>query len=102
MQMKYRLVLQWPTRWSWSFSRLISVGEKLEGELGNLGVVDGHGMGSEMSIFVDTDDPKTAFERALVIHGWWKRRNLKAGYRDFEEEEYTPIYTRVLDRFSVI
>jgi len=101
--MKYQLILQWPTRWNWGFNRLVSMEEKLERRLGNFGVVDGHDMGSgEMNIFIDTDDPKAAFERAVLILGWWEKRNLKAGYRDFEEDEYTAIYPDGLDRFSVI
>ena len=69
-----------------------------------MGIIDGHDFGSgEMNIFVHTDDPKSAFERVRALIGsdvaW---QGVQAGYRDFEEEEYIPIFSPGLKTFSVI
>lgn len=85
------------------YDRLLSIEETIRNRLGDLGVVDGHDIGSsEMSVFVHTDEPKRAFDRAIKLLG--SRRDLqelKAGDRDFDEDEYVAIYPKGLDSFSV-
>jgi hypothetical protein len=61
----------------------------IEDGLGDIGIVDGHDFGSgEMNIFVHTDKPKSAFEKIIAFPAVRKNvQELKAGYRDFEEDE---------------
>jgi len=66
--------------------------------------LDGHDFGSgEMNVFVHTDNPKPAFEIIKSLLAFKEHmRELKAGYRDFEEDIYTPIYPEGLKKFSVV
>lgn len=102
--MKYQLVLQLPSVSDADFDRLVSLEETIENGLGELGIVDGHDIGSgEMNIFIHTDEPILAFEKAKQLLGPRDDlRALKAGYRDFDEDEYIAIYPKGLDHFSVI
>lgn len=102
--MKFQHVLQLPVKSEEEFDRLLLVEEAIEGGSGDLGNVDGHDFGSgEMNIFIHTDDPIPAFEKAISLIGSSSSLDrLKAGYRDFEEDEYTPIYPKGLQHFSVI
>jgi len=101
--MKYQLVLQFPSASEADYDRLLSMEQAIENGLGELGIVDGHDIGSgEMNIFIHTDKPVLAFERAKHLLGAKDDlRELKAGYRDFDEDEYTAIYPKGLDHFSV-
>jgi len=56
-----------------------------------------------MNVFVHTDNPKPAFEIIKSLLAFKEHmRELKAGYRDFEEDIYTPIYPEGLKKFSVV
>jgi hypothetical protein len=85
------------------YDRLLALEEEIQRGLGDLGEVDGHDIGSgEMNIFIHTDDPQSAFQRAKVLlRGKDALEQLKAGYRDFDEDDYVPIYPKGLARFSV-
>jgi hypothetical protein len=101
---KYQLVLQWPTSWLMGYNQLVGIEELLIKWLGELGDVDGHDIGSgEMNIFIFSDNPSAAFDRALDL---LKRRRgirkLRAGYRGLEDDEYTPIYPEGLKHFCLI
>jgi hypothetical protein len=82
---------------------MIAIEETITTGLGDLGIVDGHDIGSsEMNVFIHTNDPKLAFERAkALLAGRNDLHELTAGYRDFNEDEYTPIYPKGLKHFSV-
>ncbi len=55
-----------------------------------------------MNIFIHTDSPKSAFEKIKTLLAVGKNmRELKAGYRDFEEDDYKPIYPKGLKSFSI-
>jgi len=102
--MKYQLVLQWPTVSEADYHRLISLEDMIEDGLGDSGILDGHDFGSgEMNVFIHTDDPKSAFEKIKALPAVIKNlQELKAGYRDFEEDDYTAIFPDGLKQFSVI
>ncbi len=102
--MKYQLVLQLPSVSDADLDRLLSLEETIENGLGELGIVDGHDIGcGEMNIFIHTDEPIPAFERAKHLLGSeGVLRELKAGYRGFDEEEYIAIFPKGLDHFSVV
>ena len=101
--MKYQLVLQWPTSLFRGYDQLIALEDAVTADIGDLGTVDGHDMGSgKMNIFIFTDQPERAFERVKSIPRVARnRRKPKAGYRALDEDEYTPIYPEGLTRFSV-
>jgi len=73
-------------------------------DLGDIGIVDGHDFGSgEMNVFVHTDSPKLAFEKIRsFLSAGGNMREMKAGFRAFEEDNYTAVYPKGLKRFSVI
>jgi hypothetical protein len=102
--MRYQLVLQWPTVSQADYDRLISLEEMIEDGLGEIGFVDGQDFGSgEMNIFVHTDKPKSACEKIIALPAVRQHlQELKAGYRDFEEDEYTAAYPDGLKQFTVI
>jgi len=102
--MKYQLVLQWPGVSTADYDRLISLEEAIRDGLGDIDIVDGHGFGSGgMNIFIHTDNPKSAFEKIKTLLAVGKNmRELKTGYRDFEEDDYKPIYPKGLKSFSGI
>jgi hypothetical protein len=102
--MKYQLVLQWPAVSEADFDRLISLEELIADGLGDIGIVDGHDFGSgEMNVFVHTDNPKPAFEKIKTLLSVGENmREMKAGYRNFEEDDYTAIYPEGLKQSSVI
>jgi hypothetical protein len=72
--------------------------------LGGIGIVDGHDMGSgEMNMFIHTTSPQSALEKAVsLINGQYGLNQLKAGYSDFDPDDYVPIYPMGLKRFSVV
>jgi hypothetical protein len=102
--MKYQLVLQWPAISETDFDRLTSLEELIEDGLRDVGILDGHDFGSgEMNVFVHTDKPKAAFEKIKSLLAAGENiRELKAGYRDFKEDNYTAIYPEGLKKFSII
>ncbi len=72
--------------------------------LGDLGIVDGHDCGSgEMNLFIDTDEPSSAFARALsLIKGRECLNHMAAGYRSFDDDEYIAIFTEGNKSFCVL
>lgn len=103
--MKYQLVLQWPSSSSPAeYDHLIALEQTIRSGLDERDIVDGHDIGAgEMNIFIHTDDPKSAFERAKLLLGSADDLSrLKAGYRDFGEDQYIPLFPNGLKRFSVI
>lgn len=102
--MKYQLVLQWPNTSGFDYDRLIELEDILNQGLGGAGIVDGHDLGSgEMNIFIHTNSPQSAFEKAIsLIKGQDGLNQLKAGYRDFDRDEYVPIHPIGLKQFSAV
>ena len=102
--MRYQLVLQLPFNSKADHDFLMELEETITDGLGNSGIVDGHDWGSgEMNIFIHTDEPTLAFERAyFLIQGKTGLEQLTAGYRDFDEaDDYVPVYPTGCKRFSV-
>jgi hypothetical protein len=103
--MDYQLVLQFSTSSSLSdYGLLISLEDAIIASIGDYGTVDGHDMGSgEMNIFLFTENPKLAFERIKMIPSVAKRMSdMKVGYREVGEDEYTPLYPEGLQQFAVV
>jgi hypothetical protein len=102
--MKYQLVLQLPCRSSIEdYDYLIELEEAIMEGLGDMGIVDGHDYGAgEMNVFIHTDEPATAFEKVRsILNGRSGLEQLKAGYRDFDEDDYIAIYPIGLEQFTV-
>lgn len=87
--MKYQLVLQFPLSEDVDFNALIEFETRLSFELGSDHVVDGHDLGTgEMNVFVRTDSPELAFEKAIVVLGAPLSSTVKAAYRAIDSETY--------------
>ena len=55
-----------------------------------------------MNIFVRTIEPRLAFEKIrILLSRQLPREEMKAGYRSFEDDGYTPIYPPGLEQLSV-
>jgi len=88
--MKYQLVLQFPVTENFDFDALIELETKLTFELGRDHDVDGHDFGSgEMNIFIHTNSPNDAFEKAIVLLGDQFASTLKAAYRLVGSDQFT-------------
>jgi len=80
--MKYQLVLQFPITENFDFDAIIELETKLTFELGSEHGVDGHDFGSaEMNLFINTNNPDDAFEKAIVLVNDQFASTLKAAYR---------------------
>jgi len=101
--MKYQLVLQWPAPSIKDYDEMIRIEGALIGALGDFALVDGHDMGSgERNIFLVTDDPTQAFEKArYVLQSEHALDGLKAAFRVFAEDDYTILWPPGLASFSV-
>lgn len=102
--MAYQLVLQFPFTSPSDYDKLIELENAITSQIGGLGKVDGHDAGaSEMNIFIYTDDPIAAFERACVASVPEEMlANMKAAFRDRGAEEFTVIYPNGLTRFKIL
>ena len=83
---------------------MISLEESIRAGIGDFASVDGHDIGSgEMNIFLFTEKPKLAFERIKVMPSVANHMsNMKVGYREVAEHEYTPLYPEGLLQFAVV
>jgi hypothetical protein len=100
---KYQLVLQFTAEESTDFDELVAVEEKLVEHLNGLALVDGRDFGmTEFNIFVLTDNPAEAFERAQsVIRNEPVRYNMRAAYRLIHSEGNVILWPPNLAEFSV-
>jgi len=101
--MKYQLVVQFDARTLQDFDGLLQLEESIEGEIGELGIVDGHDFGSEQfNIFVLTDAPQIAFERILkVANNLAVTEGMCAAYRKMDNEDFTILWPGGLSEFVV-
>ena len=87
--MQFQLVLQFPGQYIADFDALIELEDALIITLDDAHLVDGHDFGSEeMNIFILTDDPRAAFEKAYAVVAPELRSALRAAFRRLEAEEY--------------
>jgi hypothetical protein len=103
LRFKYQLVIQFDaTDDEADHDKLLELEESVIANIGKLGEVDGHDIGSgECNIFVHTNDAQKAFEaiRELVSTGL---PNMRAAYRQFKKETFVPLWPRGLKKFGVI
>jgi len=101
--MKYQLVLQFPATSQSDFERLVALEQRLERESGDSSNVDGHDFGSgEFNIFVLTDDPMTAFEKAIAItKSEALNYDMRVAYRELSGENFVILWPPDLAEFTV-
>jgi hypothetical protein len=100
---KFLLVIQVPLGSTGDFDRLIEAEERIDALLGELGQVDGHDAGSgEGNIFIFTDEPTLAFQKALPCLDERYRDLAKAAYREAEGETFSILWPPGLKEFRVI
>lgn len=99
--MKYQLVLQAQSSSRETFEDMVALEERLSGVLGDLGVVDGHDVGSgEVNIFILTDRPTAAFE--LIRREMPEVLSpLRVAYRHLDSDEFSVLYPAGLRAFVV-
>ena len=103
--MEYLLVLLLPPSSSLrEYDLGISHEESIRAGIGDFATADGHDIGSgEMNIFFFNEKPKLTFERINVMPSVANHMsNMKVGYREVAEDEYTPLYPEGLLQFAVV
>lgn len=102
--MKFQFVLQFPASGADDFDRMVELEEKLSAALGGEHDVDGHDFGSgEFNLFVHTNDPYEAYEKAKKILHAKTTPEFRAAFRELKGNHYTVIWPEGYDReFKVI
>jgi hypothetical protein len=103
-EMRYQLVLQWSSSGSLEdYDALVGIGNLLIQHLTDQCVVDGHDAGSgESNVFILTDDPRSCFQevrKTLADQNIWLRA--RVAYREITGDEYTILWPKNLDEFTV-
>ena|SRR5258708_4749250 len=100
---KGQLVFQWPASTQADYDPLLVLEATITRGLGPIGMVDGHDIGGgEMNVFIHTNDPKGAFEKTMsLIQGKYDLKELMVGYRNFEDDDYSPVFPPGLEAFRV-
>jgi hypothetical protein len=103
-EMKYQLVIQFHASDAENFGHLVELEEKIIGLIGNQHIVDGHDFGSgEMNLFINTNDPKKAFEKIKKVLLSEASSQFKAAFREVEASSYTILWPERYEReFKVI
>ncbi len=103
--MKYQLVFQFEARTKADFDFLIDLEEYLVQTLSSdpAALVDGHDFGmGEFNIFIHTDEPREFFDRVGELIGdRYPELTFVAGFRNFDEGDYTPLWPTSSTRFNV-
>ena len=100
---KYRLIIQVPIATTGDFDRLIESEERIDALLGELGRVFGHETGSgEGNLFIDTDTPEVAYQKALPCLDERFRDLARTAYRETEGETFTILWPPGLKEFRVL
>jgi hypothetical protein len=103
LKFKYQLVIQFDANDDEAdYDKLLVLEESVIENIGQLGAVDGHDIGSgECNIFVHTNDAPKAFDgiKEIVTNGL---PNMRAAYRDFKKEAFIPLWPKGLKKFEVI
>jgi hypothetical protein len=102
--MTHQLVVQFNATTTEEYQRFIDLSHKIEEALPVEALLDGHDFGmGEFNIFIHTNNPKTLFEPVCeVIAREHPDLAFSAGYRSFEEDDYTAIWPRNSAKFSVL
>lgn len=102
--MKYQLVIQFSEELYGDLDWIADLEDIIDNSLIDA-QLDGHDMGSgEVNIFIEANDPINSFEVVKNILNEQKipLENVKAGYRDFDDDKYLPLWPDNLIEFNVI
>lgn len=100
---KYLLVIQVPISGTGDFDRMVEAEQRMEALLGALGQVDGHDAGSgEGTIFIFTDNPTLASQKALPCLDEQSRDLARAAYREVEGETFTVVWPPGAKDFRIL
>jgi hypothetical protein len=103
--LKFQLVIQFEASTADEFSNFLELTEFVEAGLSDQEetIVDGHDFGlGEFNIFIHTNQPQSIFELAAQLVDERKPGiSFAAGYRDFDEDHYTPLWPPNAKTFSV-
>ena len=101
--MKFQLVIQFRPTESVNFDQWVAIEDALIDVLGNFASVDGHDMGSgEFNIFVRTDSPIAAFQRAqLLLQRMKPEGSMNVAYRSVNDGDYIMLWPPHLPEFSI-
>ena len=101
--MRFQVVLQWPAHSFNDYEEMVAVEDLLIAKLSEQSEVDGHDFGTgETNIFVQTDDPRRAFEEIRTIlseHKLWP--DAVIAYRQMEGTEYSVLWPQGTTTFNV-
>lgn len=101
--MKYQLVVQMPAASIKDYDAMIEIEDVLIAQLSELHEIDGHDAGAgEVNIFILTNDFEKAFDEvkvALESRGLWG--DVRVAYREIDKSEYTILWPKWLNDFSV-
>ncbi|MET3109500.1 hypothetical protein AAKU58_004357 [Oxalobacteraceae bacterium GrIS 1.18] len=92
--MTYQLVFQFKGDSLADFDMMVSVEEKMNDQIGNLGEVDGHDIGSgEVNIFVITKDPMAAFlQMKSVLENLNLLSTVSIAYGEIESDSFAVVW----------
>jgi len=100
---KHLLVIQVPIGSIGDFDRMVEAEQRIEALLGTLGQVDRHDAGSgEGNIFIFTDEPTLAFQKALPCLDEKFRDLARAAYRDVDGDKFMILWPPGLKEFRVL
>jgi hypothetical protein len=99
--MKYLFVLQFKEK-MYAYDELIELENFLIEELKNVGIVDGHDIGSgEINIFILTNDIDKVFNKLKVHLDCKFKKTTKVAYREIDGDQYYVLYPEGLKEFSI-
>ena len=101
--MRYQLVLQFTANTTDNFDPLIDLEGKLIEALDSVAAIDGHDFGlSEFNIFILTNEPAIAFDRARrVVRDQKLQHCMRAAYRKSNGEKYVILWPPTLNEFVI-
>jgi hypothetical protein len=102
--MTQQLVLQFAVGSMEDYDAVVALEDRLIDGLADGSVVDGHDVGGgAMHVYIWTDDADVTFSRAHeLVRADPLAEHLRAGYRDRDGDEFTPLWPADLTEFDIV
>ncbi|NCC49578.1 MAG: hypothetical protein EOM20_00025 [Spartobacteria bacterium] len=102
--MNKQLVIQFSGKSITDYDLLTKIEESLEVAIASDADIDGHDFGhGEMNIYIFTNNPIQTFSSVKnVIESYGLLHDMKAAYRNPEEETFTTLWPEGLKEFAII